>query len=143
MSDVIPPARPRATLPPMPSLPAYLRGHALALACLALACVLCAAAAWAQAPDLAPALPAGPAHAADPLAGLLTTLGPTGGAGAVVALVWRAWRAEADRHAEERRELRAALTAQERLIADLDRRLGRQEDRVTLATDTLRRALDT
>jgi hypothetical protein len=125
------------------TLAPYLRGPALALACLALACVLCAAAAWAQAPDLAPALPAGPAPAADPLAGLLTTLGPTGGAGAVVALVWRAWRAEADRHAEERRELRAALTAQERLIADLDRRLGRQEDRVTLATDTLRRALDT
>lgn len=125
------------------TLPPYLRGPALALACLALACALCAAAAWAQAPDLAPALPAGPAPAADPFAGLLTTLGPTGGAGAVVALVWRAWRAEADRHAEERRELRAALTAQERLIADLDRRLGRQEDRVTLATDTLRRALDT
>jgi hypothetical protein len=127
----------------MPSLPAYLRGPALVALCAAGACLVCAAAAWAQAPDLVPALPAGPAPAADPLAGLLTTLGPTGGAGAVVALVWRAWRAEADRHAEERRELRAALTAQERLIADLDRRLGRQEDRVALASDALRRALDT
>ena len=54
MSDIIPPAPPRATLGAM-TLPAYLRGPALALACLALACVLCAAAAWAQAPDLAPA----------------------------------------------------------------------------------------
>lgn len=124
-------------------LPSYLRGPAIVALCAAVACALCAAAAWAQAPDLAPAAVAGPAPAADPFAGLLTTLGPTGGAGAVVALVWRAWRAEADRHAEERRELRAALTALERTVADLDRRLGRQEDRVALASDALRRALDT
>lgn len=130
----------RATLAPMPRLPAHLRGPALVALCAAVACALCAAAAWAQDPAaLAPAT----AAAADPLASLLTTLGPTGGAGAVVALVWRAWRAEADRHAEERRELRAALTAQERALADLDRRLGRQEDRVALATEALRRAVDT
>lgn len=130
----------RATLPLMPSLPRHLRGPALVALCAAVACALCASAAWAQAPDLAPALPT---PAADPFAVLLTTLGPTGGAGAVVALVWRAWRAEADRHAEERRELRASLTALERTVADLDRRIGRQEDRVALATEALRRAVDT
>lgn len=139
MSDAAPGPAHRATLSAMPRLPRHLRGPAIVLVCAAAACLACAAAAWAQAPDLAPAA----APAADPLASLLTTLGPTGGAGAVVALVWRAWRAEADRHAEERRELRAALTALERALADLDRRLGRQEDRVALATEALRRAVDT
>lgn len=125
------------------TIPRHLHGPALVALCAAAACLACAAAAWAQAPDLAPALPPTATPAADPLASLLTTLGPTGGAGAVVALVWRAWRAEADRHAEERRELRASLTALERALADLDRRLGRQEDRVALATEALRRAVDT
>ena len=141
MSDVTPGPAHRATLAAMPTVPRHLRGPALALVCAAAACLACAAAAWAQ--DPAALAPAAATTAADPLASLLTTLGPTGGAGAVVALVWRAWRAEADRHAEERRELRAALTALERALADLDRRLGRQEDRVALATEALRRAVDT
>jgi len=107
----------------------------LIVAGLALAAILwplVAAAADAAAP---------PPTEADPLGGLLTTLGPTGGATALVALVWRAWRAEADRHAEERRELRAAVAALAAQISDLDRRLGRQEDRVSHATELLRSAV--
>lgn len=112
------------------------------------AAVIAAAAILVLGLPLAVALAQGPAAeapaapAADPLLTLLGSLGPTGGAGAVVALVWRAWRAESDRHATERAELRASVTAVERTLADLDRRLGRQEDRVALASDALRRALD-
>lgn len=109
----------------------------LAAAILVLGLPLAVALAQSPAPDVAAA-----PVAADPLLTLLGSLGPTGGAGAVVALVWRAWRAESDRHATERAELRASVTAVERTLADLDRRLGRQEDRVALASDALRRALD-
>jgi hypothetical protein len=88
--------------------------------------------------------------AADPTVALLQTLGPTGGAGAVVALVWRAWRAEADRHAAERAELRAALVTQGADIAGLrmdlalhraatDAALGRVRDLL----DLTRAALET
>ena len=94
---------------------------------------------WAQAaPEAAAVAPV----AADPLLTLLGSLGPTGGAGAIVAYVLHSWRSEAARHATERAELRAGVTAMERALADLDRRLGRQEDRVALASDALRRALD-
>lgn len=115
--------------------------HARPLAILTAAALILGLplAVWAQAvPEAAAVAPV----AADPLLTLLGSLGPTGGAGAVVALVWRAWRAESDRHATERAELRASVTAVERTLADLDRRLGRQEDRVALASDALRRALD-
>ncbi len=111
----------RATLAMMPTIPRHLRGPALVALCAAVACLCAAAAAWAQAPDVA-AAPAA-AAATDPTLALLQALGPTGGAGAVVALVWRAWRAEADRHAEERAELRRQIgelaTAQAQLRLDL------------------------
>ena len=119
MSDVIPAPRPRATLPPMPSLPAYLRGPALVALCAAGACLACAAAAWAQAPDLAPALPAGPAAGADPgLGALAPLLDGAGSAGlfavAVIGIVrdWRReWREESSRHAAERERLREDVAA--------------------------------
>ena len=49
--------------------------------------------------------------AADPLLSLLGSLGPTGGAGAIVAYVLHSWRTEAARHATERDDLRARLSA--------------------------------
>ena len=51
------------------------------------------------------------APAADPLLTLLGSLGPTGGAGAIVAYVLHSWRTEAARHAAERDDLRARLSA--------------------------------
>jgi hypothetical protein len=65
---------------------------------------------WAQAaPEAAAVSPV----AADPLLTLLGSLGPTGGAGAIVAYVLHSWRTEAARHAAERDDLRARLSALE------------------------------
>jgi hypothetical protein len=65
---------------------------------------------WAQAaPEAAAVAPV----AADPLLTLLGSLGPTGGAGAIVAYVLHSWRTEAARHAAERDDLRARLSALE------------------------------
>jgi hypothetical protein len=93
----------------MRSIPAHLRGPAL-YAVVGLA--LLALAAWAtdalaQAEGLPPA--------ADPglgaLAPLLDGAGPAGVVVAVLVGVWREWRAEAQRHAEERAEMRKELAA--------------------------------
>ena len=76
--------------------------------------------------------------AADPLLSLLGSLGPTGGAGAIVAYVLHSWRTEAARHATERDDLRARLSAIElswaerkgeiasvhKMLSDLSTRLG-------------------
>ena len=78
------------------------------------------------------------APAADPLLTLLGSLGPTGGAGAIVAYVLHSWRTEAARHATERDDLRARLSAIElswaerkgeiaavhKMLSDLSTRLG-------------------
>jgi type IV secretory pathway VirB2 component (pilin) len=78
------------------------------------------------------------APAADPLLTLLGSLGPTGGAGAIVAYVLHSWRTEAARHATERDDLRARLSAIElswaerkgeiaavhKMLSDLANRLG-------------------
>jgi hypothetical protein len=78
------------------------------------------------------------APAADPLLSLLGSLGPTGGAGAIVAYVLHSWRTEAARHATERDDLRARLSAIElswaerkgeiasvhKMLSDLSTRLG-------------------
>jgi hypothetical protein len=112
-------------------------GSALIVPTLIFGLPLAVALAQSPTPDVAAA-----PVAADPLLTLLGSLGPTGGAGVIVAYVLHYWRSEAARHATERAELRAGVTAMERALADLDRRLGRQEDRVALASDALRRALD-
>jgi hypothetical protein len=79
------------------------------------------------------------APVADPLLSLLGSLGPTGGAGAIVAYVLHSWRTEAARHATERDDLRARLSAIElswarqegqtaavrQMLHDLSTRLGR------------------
>ena len=84
----------------------HLRTAAIVIACAALVLGL-PLAVWAQAaPEAAAAAPA-----ADPLLTLLGSLGPTGGAGAIVAYVLHSWRAEAARHAAERDDLRARLSA--------------------------------
>ena len=90
---------------------------------------------WAQAaPEAAAVAPV----AADPLLTLLGSLGPTGGAGAIVAYVLHSWRTEAARHAAERDDLRARLSAIElswarqegqtaavrQMLHDLSARLG-------------------
>ena len=91
---------------------------------------------WAQAVPEAVATVA--PVAADPLIALLGSLGPTGGAGAIVAYVLHSWRTEAARHATERDDLRARLSAIElswarqegqtaavrQMLHDLSTRLG-------------------
>lgn len=86
----------------------HLRTAALVLACAALVLGLPLAVALAQSPT--PDVAAAP-MAADPLLTLLGSLGPTGGAGAIVAYVLHSWRSEAARHATERDDLRARLSA--------------------------------
>ncbi len=91
------------------TVPRHLRGPALTAAGLvvALALVALATAARAQAEGVPPA--------ADPglgaLAPLLDGAGPAGVVVAVLVGVWREWRAEAQRHAEERAEMRKELAA--------------------------------
>lgn len=126
----------RATLAAMPTIPRHLRGPALALACLALACALCAAAAWAQAPDLAPALPAGPAPVADPFAGIAAAWGPSGASLLAVGTIWREWRKDV----AEREKKVDALGGR---VADLEKQLALTQQAVAFASDALRRALDT
>jgi hypothetical protein len=89
---------------------------------------------WAQATPEAAAV----APAADPLLTLLGSLGPTGGAGAIVAYVLHSWRTESARHAAERDDLRARLSAIElswaerkgeiaavhKMLSDIAARLG-------------------
>ena len=91
---------------------------------------------WAQAVPEAAATVA--PVAADPLLTLLGSLGPTGGAGAIVAYVLHSWRTETARHAAERDDLRARLSAIElswarqegqtaavrQMLHDLSTRLG-------------------
>lgn len=79
-----------------------------AAAILVLGLPLAVALAQSPAPETAAAAPA-----ADPLLTLLGSLGPTGGAGAIVAYVLHSWRTEAARHAAERDDLRARLSALE------------------------------
>jgi hypothetical protein len=86
------------------------RAAPIALALTLLACLGLPLAVWAQAvPEAAAVAPV----AADPLTSILTSLGPTGGAGAIVAYVLHSWRTEAARHAAERDDLRARLSALE------------------------------
>ncbi len=82
MSEPIPAPHPRATLAAMPRLAPHLRLAAGAMAVHIAACLVCAAAAWAQAPDLAPAA----AAAADPIAASLPPGSPWW-AGALLAVV--------------------------------------------------------
>jgi len=136
VSDVIPAPRPRATLPPMPSLPAYLRGPALVALCAAGACLACAAAAWAQAPDLAPALPAGPAAGADPFAGIAAAWGPSGASLLAVAAIWKEWRKDVAAQAKK-------IEEQQALLAALDKQVALTQQSVHIASEALRRAVDT
>lgn len=85
----------------------HLRTAAIILACAILVLGLPLAVALAQSPTPDVAV----APAADPLLTLLGSLGPTGGAGAIVAYVLHSWRSEAARHATERDDLRARLSA--------------------------------
>jgi len=134
----------------MPRLPAYLRGPALALACLALACALCAAAAWAQAPDLAPA-----AVAADPIAAALPPGSPWwAGAllavvGAVVAaarwaagLVARRLAADDASRAAYRQGIEGRLAAVEREATETRLQLALTRQALQHVRDTLRAAAD-
>ncbi len=134
----------------MPRLPAYLRGPALALACLALACALCAAAAWAQAPDLAPA-----AVAADPIAAALPPGSPWwAGAllavvGAVVAaarwaagLVERRLAADDASRAAYRQGIEGRLAAVEREATETRLQLALTRQALQHVRDTLRAAAD-
>jgi hypothetical protein len=118
------------------TLAPYLRGPALALACLALACVLCAAAAWAQAPDLAPALPTGPAPAADPFAGIAAAWGPSGASLLAVAAIWKEWRKDVAAQAKK-------IEEQQALLAALDKQVALTQQSVHIASEALRRAVDT
>ena len=135
MSEPIPAPRPRATLGAM-SLPAYLRGPALVALCAAGACALCAAAAWAQAPDLAPALPAGPAAGVDPFAGIAAAWGPSGASLLAVAAIWKEWRKDV----AEREKKVDAIT---KSVADLEKQLALTQQAVAFASEALRRAVDT
>ena len=150
MSDIIPPARPRATLVAMP-VPAYLRGPALVALCAAGACLVCAAAAWAQAPDLAPAA----AVAADPIAAALPPGSPWwAGAllavvGAVVAaarwaagLVERRLAADDASRAAYRQGIEGRLAAVEREATETRLQLALTRQALQHVRDTLRAAAD-
>jgi len=140
----------RATLRAM-TLPAYLRGPALALACLALACVLCAAAAWAQAPDLAPAA----AAAADPIAAALPPGSPWW-AGALLSVVagiglaakWLAGFVERRLAADDasraayRQGIEARLATVEREAVETRLQLALTRQALAHVRDTLRAAAD-
>ncbi len=149
MSEPIPAPPPRATLGAM-TLPPYLRGPALALACLALACVLCAAA-WAQAPDLAPAA----AVVADPIAATLPPGSPWwAGAllavvGAVVAaarwaagLVERRLAADDASRAAYRQGIEGRLATVEREAVETRLQLALTRQALQHVRDTLRAAAD-
>lgn len=151
MSDVIPAPRPRATLPPMPSLPAYLRGPALVALCAAGACLACAAAAWAQAPDLAPAA----AAAADPIAAALPPGSPWW-AGALLSVVagiglaakWLAGFVERRLAADDasraayRQGIEARLATVEREAVETRLQLALTRQALAHVRDTLRAAAD-
>jgi hypothetical protein len=149
VSEPIPAPPPRATLGAM-TLPPYLRGPALALACLALACVLCAAA-WAQAPDLAPAA----AVVADPIAATLPPGSPWwAGAllavvGAVVAaarwaagLVERRLAADDASRAAYRQGIEGRLATVEREAVETRLQLALTRQALQHVRDTLRAAAD-
>lgn len=135
----------------MPRLPAHLRGSAIALACAAVACALCAAAAWAQAPDLAPTA----TLAADPVAVALPPGSPWwAGAllavvGAVVAaarwaagLVERRLAADDATRAAYRSGIEARLAAVEREATETRLQLALTRQALAHVRDTLRAAAD-
>ena len=149
MSDIIPAPRPRATLGAMTLAP-YLRGPALVALCAAGACLVCAAAAWAQAPDLAPA-----AAAADPIAAALPPGSPWwAGAllavvGAVVAaarwaagLVERRLAADDASRAAYRQGIEGRLAAVEREATETRLQLALTRQALQHVRDTLRAAAD-
>ena len=133
------------------TLPAHLRGPAISLACAAVACALCAAAAWAQDPaTLAPA-----AIAADPVAAALPPGSPWwAGAllavvGAVVAaarwaagLVERRLAADDATRAAYRAGIEARLAAVEREATETRLQLALTRQALAHVRDTLRAAAD-
>ena len=150
MSDIIPAPRPRATLGAM-TLPAYLRGPALVALCAAGACLVCAAAAWAQPPDLAPAAVA----AADPIAASLPPGSPWW-AGALLAVVgavvaaarWAAGLVERRLAADDasrvayRTGIEGRLAAVEREATETRLQLALTRQALAHVRDTLRAAAD-
>lgn len=150
MSEPIPAPRPRATLAAMPRLPAHLRGPALVALCAAVACALCAAAAWAQDPAaLAPAIATDPVAAALPpgspwWAGALLAV-----VGAVVAaarwaagLVERRLAADDATRAAYRSGIEARLAAVEREATETRLQLALTRQALQHVRDTLRAAAD-
>lgn len=134
------------------TLPAHLRGPALALVCAAAACLVCAAAAWAQDPaSLAPAA----AIAADPVAVALPPGSPWwAGAllavvGAVVAaarwaagLVERRLAADDATRAAYRAAVEARLATVEREATETRLQLALTRQALAHVRDTLRAAAD-
>lgn len=142
----------RATLAAMPRLAPHLRGPAIVAICAAVACALCAAAAWAQDPAaLAPAA----AIAADPVAAALPPGSPWwAGAllavvGAVVAaarwaagLVERRLAADDATRAAYRSGIEARLAAVEREANETRLQLALTRQALAHVRDTLRAAAD-
>lgn len=136
-------------LPPM-RLPHYLRGPALVALCAAVACALCAAAAWAQTPDLAPA-----AVAADPIAAALPPGSPWW-AGALLSVVagiglaakWLAGFVERRLAADDasraayRQGIEGRLAAVEREATETRLQLALTRQALQHVRDTLRAAAD-
>jgi len=114
------------------SLPRHLRGPAIALVCAAAACLACAAAAWAQDPAaLAPAT-----SGADPFAAAAAAWGPSGVSLLAVGKIWHEWRKDVAAQAKRIDDLQT-------LCAALDKQVALTQQSVSIATEALRRAVDT
>lgn len=150
MSDAAQGAAHRATLAAMTTIPRHLRGPALALVCAAVACLVCAAAAWAQDPAaLAPVIAADPVAAALPpgspwWAGALLAV-----VGAVVAaarwaagLVERRLAADDTSRAAYRSGIEARLATVEREATETRLQLALTRQALAHVRDTLRAAAD-
>lgn len=123
----------------MPALPRHLRGPALVALCAVAACLVCAAA-WAQAPDLAPAAVPTAAPAADPTLALLQALGPTGTMIAGLGMWWKMNGSKAGAATESADAARIQRLEAE--MSDLRVQVALTRQALAHVRDTLREAAD-
>lgn len=145
MSDLAPPAGPRATVGLMPRLPRHLRGPALVALCAAVACLCAAASAWAQdaavATDpVAAALPPGSPWWAGALVSVLAGIGFA--AKWAAGLVERRLTADDAARAEYRKGIEARVAKLEDAAADTRTQLALTRQALAHVRDTLREAAD-